>query len=73
MDSSVLLFMAADRGYKEIHTVTFDYGQRHSKELQCVTLQKWNLQEKFPGVKFTNKCVVASVIRLPIQIARCIT
>jgi 7-cyano-7-deazaguanine synthase len=43
MDSSVLLFMVADRGYKEIHTVTFDYGQRHSKELQCVELQKQNL------------------------------
>lgn len=55
MDSSVLLFIAADRGYREIHTVTFDYGQRHRREMQCVPLQKWNLQEKYPDVKFTNK------------------
>jgi len=63
MDSSVLLFMAADRGYKEIHTVSFDYGQRHSKELQCITLQKWNLQKKYPNVKFTNKVLDVSYIK----------
>lgn len=55
MDSSVLLFMAADKGYEEIHTVTFDYGQRHRREMQCVPLQQRNLQEKYPNVKFTNK------------------
>jgi len=54
-DSSVLLFMAAERGYEEIHTVTFDYGQRHRREMQCVPLQQWDLQEKYPNVKFTNK------------------
>jgi len=62
-DSSVLLFMAADRGYKEIHTVTFDYGQRHSKELQCVDLQKQNLLKKYPNVKFTNKLLDVSYIK----------
>ena len=55
MDSSVLLFMAAERGYGEIHTVTFDYGQRHRREMQCVPLQQSNLQEKYPSIKFTNK------------------
>ena len=34
MDSSVLLYMAQDRGFEEIHTVTFDYGQRHLIELE---------------------------------------
>jgi 7-cyano-7-deazaguanine synthase len=63
MDSSVLLFMAADRGYKEIHTVTFDYGQRHRREMQCVPLQKWNLQEKYPDVKFTNKVLDVSYLK----------
>jgi 7-cyano-7-deazaguanine synthase len=52
MDSSVLLFMAAERGYEEIHTVTFDYDQRHRREMQCVPLQKWDLEEKYPNVKF---------------------
>jgi len=63
MDSSVLLFLAADRGYKEIHTVSFDYGQRHRKELQCIVLQKWNLQKKYPNVKFTNKVLDVSYIK----------
>lgn len=63
MDSSVLLFMAADRGYDEIHTVTFDYGQRHYKEMTCVPLQKWNLQEKYPNVKFTNKILDVSYLK----------
>ena len=63
MDSSVLLFMAADRGYDEIHTVTFDYGQRHRKEMQCVPLQKWNLQERYPNVKFTNKVLDVSYLK----------
>jgi len=62
-DSSVLLFMAADKGYREIHTVTFDYGQRHSKELQCVELQKQNLLQKYPDIKFTNKILNVSYIK----------
>lgn len=63
MDSSVLLFMAADRGYEEIYTVTFDYGQRHRKEMECVPLQKWNLQERYPNVKFTNKVLDVSYLK----------
>lgn len=62
-DSSVLLFMAADRGYDEIHTLTFDYGQRHRREMQCVPLQKWNLQEKYPNITFTNKVLDVSYIK----------
>jgi len=63
MDSSVLLFIAADRGYKEIHTVTFDYGQRHHREMQCVPLQKWDLKEKYPDIKFTNKVLDVSYLK----------
>lgn len=63
MDSSVLLFMAADRGFKEIHTVTFDYNQRHKREMVNVSLQKLNLQEKYPDVKFTNKVLDVSYLK----------
>ena len=63
MDSSVLLFMAADRGFEEIHTVTFDYGQRHHREMQCVPLQQKNLQEKYPDIKFTNKVLDVSYLK----------
>mgnify|MGYP000398004643 CR=1 FL=1 len=39
MDSVVLLHMAVDRGFKEIHLISFDYGQRHKRELKCVDKQ----------------------------------
>jgi len=54
-DSTVLLYMAADQGYTEIHTVSFDYGQRHNRELKCVNIQLENIKKKYPNIKVTNK------------------
>jgi 7-cyano-7-deazaguanine synthase len=62
-DSSVLLFMAADRGYDEIHTITFDYGQRHKREIECIPLQQQNLKAKYPNVIFTNKILDVSYLK----------
>ena len=39
MDSVVLLHMAVDKGYDNIHTISFDYGQRHKRELECIEMQ----------------------------------
>ena len=36
MDSVVLLHMAVDRGFEEIHLITYNYGQRHVREIDCV-------------------------------------
>ena len=46
MDSSVLLYKAAEQ-YKEVHTVTFDYGQRHDRELQAAEKQLLNVKHDF--------------------------
>jgi len=54
-DSTVLLYMAAAQGYKEIHTVTFDYGQRHSRELNCRGVQYQLIRERYPYITVTNK------------------
>jgi len=54
MDSAVLLYMAADQGFNDIHTVTFDYGQRHKKELQCVKKQLSNFNEKYGSYSYVN-------------------
>jgi len=63
MDSSVLLYMAAQRGYKEIHTVTFDYGQRHRREMECIPLQIQNLTRSYPDIKVTNKVLDVSYLK----------
>jgi len=66
MDSSVLLYMAQDRGFEEIHTVTFDYGQRHKRELDCVKKQIRNFNAQFSGwfnLKVTNKVLDVNYIR----------
>jgi len=34
LDSAVTAFVAKDSGY-EIHALTFDYGQRHDREVEC--------------------------------------
>ena len=34
-DSTTCLFWAQQQGYKEIHAITFDYGQRHIIELEA--------------------------------------
>ena len=54
MDSAVLLYMAVDQGFNNIHTVTFDYGQRHKRELECVQKQLSNFSEQYSGYNYVN-------------------
>ena len=66
MDSSVLLAMAADRGYSDIHLLSFDYGQRHKRELGCIDLQTSNIKKKYEKVKpitVTTKTLDVSYIK----------
>jgi 7-cyano-7-deazaguanine synthase len=62
MDSSVLLYKAAEQ-YNEVHTVTFNYGQRHSKELQAAEKQLANAKFNYTNVKFTNKLLDVTYIK----------
>ena len=62
MDSSVLLYKAAEQ-YKEVHTVTFDYGQRHDRELQAAEKQLVNAKHDFSNVLFTNKLLDVKYIK----------
>ena len=66
MDSSVLLAMAADRDYSDIHLLSFDYGQRHKRELGCIDLQTSNIKKKYEKVKpitITTKTLDVSYIK----------
>jgi 7-cyano-7-deazaguanine synthase len=62
-DSTVLLHMAASQGYSEIHTVTFDYGQRHIRELQCMETQLRTIKEKYPNTTVTNKILDVTYLK----------
>jgi 7-cyano-7-deazaguanine synthase len=62
MDSAVLLYKAAEL-FKEVHTVTFDYGQRHSRELVAAEKQLLNASHDFPKVTFTNKVLDVRYIK----------
>ena len=66
MDSSVLLAMAADRGYSDIHLLSFDYGQRHKRELGCIDLQTSNIKKKYEDgnlINITTKTLDVSYIK----------
>ena len=63
MDSTVLLHIAAAGGVREIHTVTFDYGQRHSRELECMGVQYQLIREKYPNITVTNKTLDVSYLK----------
>lgn len=64
MDSSVLLHLAAQH-FDEIHTITFDYGQRHKREMNCVDLQIKSLisQSRTKNLHVTNKVIDVNYIR----------
>ncbi len=55
-DSAVLLYKAATE-FDEVHTVTFNYGQRHNKELAAAQQQLINAKDKFKSVNFSNKII----------------
>lgn len=35
LDSTTALYLAKDEGFDEIYAITFEYGQKHDKELRC--------------------------------------
>jgi 7-cyano-7-deazaguanine synthase len=61
-DSTVLLYMAAAQGFDEIHTVSFDYGQRHGRELECAKHHIEKLQQ-LKTVRITNKVLDVRYIK----------
>lgn len=61
-DSAVLLYKAAEQ-FNEVHTITFDYSQRHIRELKAAEKQLVNAKQDFPNVTFTNKIIDVTFIK----------
>jgi 7-cyano-7-deazaguanine synthase len=53
MDSTTLLYDLANQGF-DLHAVTFDYGQKHSKEIACATrnCKALGVPQKIINMKF---------------------
>lgn len=60
MDSTVLLHYAASK-FKNVYAISFDYGQRHKKELECAEYQINAIRE---GDDDRNVCF-NTVVKLP--------
>lgn len=63
MDSTVLLHMAASQAYTEIHTISFDYGQRHRRELDCIEKQLKDIRCNYMLPDISNKILNVSYIK----------
>lgn len=46
-DSTILLHKAAREKYDEIHALSFNYGQRHHRELECIDYQIKDIYNKY--------------------------
>jgi 7-cyano-7-deazaguanine synthase len=71
MDSTVLLHKAA-KEFKDVFCITFDYGQRHAKEIDCAKTQiglakkvNRNIHHKIIDVKFIKELAPTSSLTNP--------
>jgi 7-cyano-7-deazaguanine synthase len=55
-DSAVLLHKACEE-YSEVHTITFDYNQRHNTEISCALKLIQHACRKYPNVTITNQII----------------
>jgi 7-cyano-7-deazaguanine synthase len=53
MDSTVLLHLAASK-FDEVYVISFDYGQRHKKELECAEWQINSIRDNGDKIKFNT-------------------
>lgn len=63
LDSTVMLYKAVDKfGANNIVAVTFNYGQRHSKEIQCakITTKKLNVPHTVVDMEIIGKQIFHS-------------
>lgn len=62
MDSTTLLYDLIDQG-KTVHAISFNYGQKHSKELKCAseTCQKLKVDHKIIDISGLSKILKSSL------------
>lgn len=68
-DSTTCLFWAKKR-YKEVIAVSFDYGQKHSLELECAKdiCKKYNVEHHIMDLNLLNQLAPNSLTRVDIKV-----
>lgn len=68
-DSTTCLFWAKKR-YKEVIAVSFDYGQKHSLELQCAKdiCKKYDVEHHIMDLNLLNQLAPNSLTRVDIKV-----
>lgn len=63
LDSTVLLYKVIDQWYKP-YVLSFNYGQKHSKELECAkqTCKNLNLNHKIIDISFLKDLLESSLL-----------
>ena len=62
MDSTVLLHTACQL-FDEVYAVSFNYGQRHIKEIECANLQIQDVRQKYPEKQINHQTIDVTFIR----------
>ena len=73
IDSTVLLHHAVKSGdFDEVHAISFDYGQRHSKELHCAwhTANNLDVNYKLIPLGFFREINTSSLTNSNIDVAK---
>lgn len=68
-DSTTCLFWAKER-YDEVIAVSFDYGQKHIKELECAKdiCRKYNVEHHILDLNLLNQLAPNSLTRVDIEV-----
>jgi 7-cyano-7-deazaguanine synthase len=68
LDSTTLLYDLINQG-KTVHALSFNYGQKHSKELKCAikTCQKLNVDHKIVDLSGLSELLKSSLTTLDIE------
>ena len=64
LDSTTLLHQLVQEGW-QLKALSFDYGQKHSKELECAALQakKFNIEHEICSIDFMNDLFKSNLLK----------
>ena len=64
MDSTICLFWAL-RNFKKVHAISFNYAQKHSREVEiaCCICKQLNIEQKIVDISFLSDLVISNLFK----------